>query len=69
MSYDDFVKEFMNLEICYLGPDTLVDEDAGEIAEEIKKWEGTLHEGSWRKHVNAGGCLKNPCKCIFNYVI
>ena len=48
MSFTDFSKEFQRLEICYLGPDTLVEGD--------DKWEAKLMEGSWKKRVNAGGC-------------
>jgi len=62
MSYTDFKDEFMRLEICYLGPDTLEEEGAAEV----RKWEGTLHEGSWRRYVNAGGCANNKSSWYLN---
>lgn len=51
MCFDDFKTEFQRLEICYLGPDTLVEGD-----DITAKWEGKLMEGAWRRRVNAGGC-------------
>lgn len=56
MSFEDWSTEFQRLEICYLGPDTLLDEDEGELADSVGKWEGNLNIGSWRRRVNAGGC-------------
>ena len=52
-----FQREFQRLEICYLGPDTLVESD--DIG---AKWEGCLMEGSWKRRVNAGGCSNYPRK-------
>ena len=60
MSFNDFKTEYMKMEICYLGPDTLGDEDSGKH----RRWEGTIHQGSWRKFVNAGGCV-NHKKCRY----
>jgi len=60
MSYEDFKDNFQKLEICYLGPDTLLDEDEGEYADWARRWEGQLLEGSWRRFVNAGGCPNFP---------
>ena len=60
MSYEDFIGNFQRLEICYLGPDTLQKGDSGAIVDDILRWETTLSEGSWRRRVNAGGCLNYP---------
>ena len=62
MSFDDWVNEFQRVEICYLGPDTLLDEDEGELADQLAKWEGNLNTGSWRRRVNAGGCRNYTCE-------
>jgi len=56
MCFEDFAQEFQRLEICYLGPDTLLDDDEGEIAEACAKWEGQLMDGEWKRRVTAGGC-------------
>jgi len=67
MSFQDFTKNYQKLEICNLGPDSMssnsivsVDSNAGLLSQtprtNKKKWEQTNHLGSWRKHVNAGGC-------------
>ena len=56
MAFDDFKTEFQRLEICYLGPDTLLDDDEGEIADACRKWDGQLMDGGWKSRVNAGGC-------------
>ena len=53
MSYEDFVRNFDQLEICYLGPDSVEDLD---LQSEEAKWEGCLFEDGWRRRVNAGGC-------------
>ena len=56
MSYDDFVREYQRLEICFLGPDSAA-ESAGHAGKRKgMKWEGKLIEGAWKRRVNAGGC-------------
>jgi len=53
MSFQDFTKNFMKLEICNLGADALTEEEANKNK---KRWEMSAHEGNWIKKVNAGGC-------------
>ncbi|ELU07534.1 hypothetical protein CAPTEDRAFT_167979 [Capitella teleta] len=60
MAYKDWVENFQRLEIVYLGPDTLLEDDEGDEWDAVRKWEGHLMEGSWRKRVNAGGCRNFP---------
>ena len=48
---EDFSRNYHRVEICSLGPDALSDEQAKK-----KKWETSVHEGGWKKRVNAGGC-------------
>jgi len=62
MSFRDFTDNFQRLDICYLGPDSLSHDKADRV-----KWEGTLFEGSWRRHVNAGGCRNYLCLYSFNF--
>ena len=72
MSFEDWKTEFQRCEICYLGPDTLLEEDDGTMVQVLSMWEGDLHEGSWRKRVNAGGCRNYPCKSpdtVINHLI
>lgn len=57
MSFKDFTTNFGRLEICFLGPDSLGDQ---EDESEKRKWEGCLFEGMWRRRVNAGGCSNYP---------
>lgn len=65
MSFKDFTANFGRLEICFLGPDSLGDQ---EDESEKRKWEGCLFEGAWRRRVNAGGCSNYPgmMKCALD---
>ncbi|CAG0913660.1 unnamed protein product [Notodromas monacha] len=54
MSFKDFMKNFMRLEICNLNPDSLEDEE--EPADDKKKWEMSVYEGAWVRGSTAGGC-------------
>jgi len=49
MSYNDFIANYQKVEICNLGPDSL-------LVDHKRKWECTMHDGSWKAKVNAGGC-------------
>ncbi|CAH1777842.1 unnamed protein product [Owenia fusiformis] len=60
MSYEDFSTNFMRLEICNLGPDSLEDDDGNT------RWEMTLQEGSWRRRSSAGGCRNYPRSFAMN---
>ncbi|XP_075933242.1 calpain-2 catalytic subunit-like [Anarhichas minor] len=53
MSYSDFIKQFSNLEICNLSPDTLMSDDVGH-------WNNYQYEEMWRVGSTAGGCRNNP---------
>jgi len=55
MSFDDYVSNFTKLEMCMMTPvrDTLTRDDAWQ-AKHI--WKVTVHDGSWQRQVNAGGC-------------
>lgn len=52
MSFADFKKNFTNIEITNLTPDSL-DEDTK------RKWEVNYFEGQWIPGVSAGGCRNN----------
>jgi len=56
MAYKDFIAEFQKLEVCFLGPDSVVDGMEEGLASDVNKWEGTLLEGQWTRNVTAGGC-------------
>ncbi|XP_064628930.1 calpain-B-like [Lineus longissimus] len=59
MSFDDFTKNFTTVEVCMLSPDS-----AGE--ESKKRWEMQINQGSWQKHVSAGGCRNFPDSFFLN---
>ncbi|XP_054281756.1 calpain-A isoform X3 [Macrosteles quadrilineatus] len=54
MSYRDFIKHFMRLEICNLNPDSLTEDEL--TASDKKRWEMSVFEGEWVRGVTAGGC-------------
>uniref|UniRef100_A0A8C0J847 Calpain 9 n=1 Tax=Chelonoidis abingdonii TaxID=106734 RepID=A0A8C0J847_CHEAB len=49
MNFEDFKAHFDKVEICNLTPDALGDNAT-------KKWEVTVHQGSWIRGSTAGGC-------------
>jgi len=55
MSFEDFLSNFTKLEMCMMTPviETMGREDAWQYK---YKWKVTVHEGSWQRQVNAGGC-------------
>lgn len=55
MTFTDFHENFQRMEICYLGPDSLIPGMEQEDA-----WECKLMEGAWKRNVNAGGCRNYP---------
>lgn len=54
MSYRDFVKYFMRMEICNLNPDSLTEDELTK--NDKKRWEMSVFEGEWVRGVTAGGC-------------
>ena len=56
MTFTDFHENFQRMEICYLGPDSMIPE------QEEDRWECKLMEGAWKRNVNAGGCRNYPSK-------
>lgn len=70
MSYDDFLSNFTKLEMCMMTPvcETISRDDAWQLKH---KWKLTVHDGSWQRQVNAGGCRNyletfwtNPQYCV-----
>ena len=57
MTFTDFHQNFQRMEICYLGPDSMLPEQVEN------NWECKLMEGAWKRNVNAGGCRNYPSKC------
>jgi calpain len=49
MSFEDYVDNFTKIEICMLNPDSSGDSTA-------RKWHMDVKQGTWQKHVTAGGC-------------
>ncbi len=58
MSYDDFKKNWVNLEICNLGPDVMeeVYQMTGAKLNQGQGWTCAEHDGAWICGVTAGGC-------------
>uniref|UniRef100_A0A4D5R9T0 Calpain B n=1 Tax=Scolopendra viridis TaxID=118503 RepID=A0A4D5R9T0_SCOVI len=54
MSFADFMKNFMTLEICNLSPDALDDEILTDSSKKV--WATQFYEGCWSRGVSAGGC-------------
>uniref|UniRef100_A0A8C9ZJT6 Calpain catalytic domain-containing protein n=1 Tax=Sander lucioperca TaxID=283035 RepID=A0A8C9ZJT6_SANLU len=53
MSYSDFIKQFTQLQICNLTPDTLT-------SDKVCHWNHYQFEGMWREGSTAGGCSNFP---------
>ncbi|XP_078063009.1 calpain-1 catalytic subunit-like [Mustelus asterias] len=53
MAFSEFLRQFSQLEICNLTPDTLEDDM-------LKKWNTAVFNGSWRRGSTAGGCRNHP---------
>jgi len=68
MSFDDFMSNFTKLEMCMMTPvcDTLGRSDAWQ-AKHI--WKVTVHDGSWQRQVNAGGCRNYLGIASFCFII
>ncbi|CAK9301675.1 unnamed protein product [Gordionus sp. m RMFG-2023] len=59
MSLKDFMSNFQKIEICHLTPEAceaIWCETANPNTAAYKKWEVNLHNDSWVKGANAGGC-------------
>lgn len=58
MSYDDFIKNFDQVQMCHIEPDLVgrnLAADAGK-----NNWNMTQYHGEWKKGVSAGGCGNSP---------
>ncbi|XP_035862270.1 calpain-2 catalytic subunit-like [Sander lucioperca] len=53
MSYSDFIKQFTQLQICNLTPDSLKSDEVGH-------WNHYQFEGTWTVGSTAGGCHRFP---------
>jgi calpain, invertebrate len=55
MEFPDFLKHFDKLEICNLGPESLIEEAKSE-----QDWCLDMFEGEWVKGISAAGCPNKP---------
>jgi len=55
MSFKDFLCNFTKLEMCMMTPvrETMSTDDAWQ---QKHLWKVTVHDGSWQRQINAGGC-------------
>lgn len=60
ISYKDVLKHFSKLEICNLGPETMVSVNGGSVQKLSITWQANIFGGSWTNGVSAGGCRNNP---------
>ena len=59
MRFSDFCANYTKLEICYLGPDSMAEENAVNTM-----WECQIREGAWKRNISAGGCINDVRKCL-----
>ncbi|OQV14025.1 Calpain-B [Hypsibius exemplaris] len=56
MSFPDVLTHFDKLEICNLGPETMVSADMSFVRRHKVTWESNVFSGAWTRGVSAGGC-------------
>ena len=56
MSFPDILTNFDKLEICNLGPETMVSADPAFVRKHKVTWESNVFSGAWTRGVSAGGC-------------
>lgn len=56
MTFDDFRKNYTQLELCNISADSLIEDLS--VAER-RRWQEVRHRGSWIRKVNAGGSRNN----------
>jgi calpain, invertebrate len=57
MEFTDFLKHFDRLEICNLGPESLIADKGNQPRHD---WSLDMFEGSWVKGISAAGCPNKP---------
>lgn len=58
MSYDDFLKNFHEVQLCHLQVDAMIDEL--EDNDLKQNWNVTVYHDEWIRGVTAGGCGNHP---------
>nr|KAG5703165.1 hypothetical protein BaRGS_027330 [Batillaria attramentaria] len=58
MSYEDFIQNFHEIQLCHLQVDAMVDEL--EDNDLKQNWNVTVYHDEWIRGVTAGGCGNNP---------
>jgi len=67
MSYRDFLSNFTKLEMCMMTPvrETITRDHVWQSGH---VWKVTIHDGSWQRQVNAGGC-RNYLGTVYDPVV
>ncbi|BFZ03220.1 hypothetical protein BsWGS_06259 [Bradybaena similaris] len=63
MSYDDFIHNFHEIQLCHLQPDALISELADNDRKQM--WNVTVYHDAWIRGVTAGGCGNPPNEHLY----
>ncbi|KAH9512851.1 Calpain-1 catalytic subunit [Bulinus truncatus] len=63
MSYEDFIQNFHEIQLCHLQPDALIQEL--EDNNRKQQWNVTVYHDAWIKGVTAGGCGNRPNENLY----
>ncbi|XP_055875856.1 calpain-9-like isoform X2 [Biomphalaria glabrata] len=63
ISYEDFIRNFDEIQLCHLQPDALIQ----ELQDNNRKqdWNVTVYHDAWIKGVTAGGCGNSPYQNLY----
>ncbi|CAL1530831.1 unnamed protein product [Lymnaea stagnalis] len=63
MSYEDFIDNFHEIDLCHMQPDALIEELSDNNIKQ--QWNVTVYHDAWIKGITAGGCGNAPNENLY----